>query len=120
MKFLLYFISFLMLAVQSDTYFGKVINIIDGDIIILLAKDEKQIKVRLEGIDCPEMKQDFGSRAKQATSDLRFGKQVRVIKSGEDRYGRTLGYVYVGDVCVNRELLKLGLALHYKYFSKDT
>ena len=59
--------------------------------------------MRLDGIDCPETKQDFGTRAKQATSDLCFNKEVRIEKTGVDRYGRTLGFVYVGDACVNKE-----------------
>lgn len=41
------------------------------------------------------------------------------MKSGEDRYGRTLGFIFVGDVNVNKELLKNGLAWHYKYFNDD-
>jgi len=56
---------------------------------------------------------------KQAVSDLCFNKEVTIIKSGEDRYGRTLGFVFIGDVNVNKELLKKGLAWHYKHFNKD-
>jgi len=47
------------------------------------------VKIRLEEIDCPESNQDFGNRARQAVSDLCFGKEVVIQKSGEDRYGRT-------------------------------
>jgi endonuclease YncB( thermonuclease family) len=65
------------------------------------------------------MKQDFGTKAKQATSDLCFGKQVSIHKSGVDRYGRTLAYVYVGDTCINKELLKLGMAWHFKRYNGD-
>ena len=68
---------------------------------------------------CPESKQDYGERAKQATVKLCFGKEVTVKKSGEDVYKRTLAYIYVGDVCVNNELLKLGMAWHYKQYNKD-
>lgn len=77
------------------------------------------INVKFDTIDCPESSQDFGTRAKQATSDLCFNKEVKIEKTGEDRYGRTLGFVYVGDICVNKELLKQGMAWHYKYFNKD-
>lgn len=63
-------------------------------------------------IDYPEYKQDFGYKAKQATSDLCFGKEVRIEKSGEDQYGRILAFVYVGEICVNKELLRLGMAWH--------
>ncbi|KAF0236684.1 MAG: hypothetical protein FD181_2588 [Prolixibacteraceae bacterium] len=103
----------------STTFTGKVIKITDGDTIVVLTDDKEQIKIRLEGIDCPESSQDFGTKAKQATSELCFGKQVKIIKSGEDKYGRTLGYVLVGDVNVNEELLRLGMDWHYKQYNKD-
>lgn len=95
-----------------------VIKVSDGDTITVLV-DKQQIRVRLEGIDCPESHQPFGNRASQLTEKLVKGKTVTIVKSGEDQYGRTLGYVWVDDICVNRELLKAGLAWHYKYFNKD-
>lgn len=118
MKILTIFLSVFFLFF-NNTFTGKVIGVADGDTITVLTEKNKKIKVRLEGIDCPESNQDFGTQAKKATSDLCFGKQVKVVKTGEDKYGRTLGHVYVGDVCVNKELLKLGLAWQYKYFNKD-
>jgi micrococcal nuclease len=36
-----------------------------------------------------------------------------------DRYGRTLAYICVGDTCVNKELLKLGMAWHFKKYNND-
>jgi micrococcal nuclease len=109
----------LLLLTASTSFTGKVVKITDGDTIVVLIEGNQQVKIRLEGIDCPESNQDFGNRAKQAVSDLCFGKEVVIQKSGEDRYGRTLGYVFVGDVNVNKELLRQGLAWHYKYFNKD-
>ena len=100
---------------------GKVIGIQDGDSITLLLDNHVQLKVRLEGIDCPENNQDFGTKAKLFTSDLAFSKYVTVHKSGVDRYGRTLGYVILPDnTNLNEELLKAGLAWHFiKYNSSQ-
>jgi micrococcal nuclease len=67
-----------------------VIRVSDGDTITVLV-DKEQIRVRLEGIDCPESGQPFGNRATQLTQKLCAGKTVRIEKTGEDRYGRTLG-----------------------------
>ncbi len=117
MKTLLFFIA-TWLAV-SHSFLGKVIKITDGDTIIVITENQQQIKIRLDGIDCPESKQDFGTRAKQAVSDLCFGKQVKVVYSGKDRYGRILGTVYIGNKNINKELLRMGLAWHYKLFNKD-
>ena len=55
--------------------FGKVVSVSDGDTITVLV-DRQQIKVRLAEIDAPEKRQPFGSRAKQAMSELVFGKTV--------------------------------------------
>jgi micrococcal nuclease len=120
MLMLKYFVFFISIFHLSFTIFNaKVIGITDGDTIVVLTLDNQQVKIRLEGIDCPEMKQDFGTRAKQATSDLCYGKRVSIHKSGVDRYGRTLAYVYVGDTCINKELLRLGMAWHFKKYNGD-
>ena len=47
------------------------VGVSDGDTLTVL-KGRTQVKVRLHGIDAPETGQDFGSRAKQAASDLAF------------------------------------------------
>jgi micrococcal nuclease len=60
-------------APAGTVYWGKVVKIADGDTLVLLV-DEKQLKIRLSDIDTPERKQPFGTRAKQALSDLAFGK----------------------------------------------
>lgn len=109
----------LSILLSTSTFTAIVVGVTDGDTIVVLTGDKEQIKVRLEGIDCPEYKQDFGYKAKQATSNLCFNKEVRIEKSGVDQYGRTLAFVYVGDICVNKELLKLGMAWHYKHYNKD-
>lgn len=61
----------------------------DGDTIEVL-HNRKPERIRLTGIDCPEKKQAFGTRAKQATSSLSFGQQVTIQTTGKDWYGRTL------------------------------
>ena len=78
---------------------------------------------RLACIDCPERRQPFGKRAKQFTSLLAFGKQVRVHVIDWDRYGRAVGWVYVNDddgqeICVNRELVRAGLAWVYRRYCR--
>jgi len=79
----------------------------------------KSVKIRLEGIDCPEMGQDFGTKAKQFTSAFVFGKDVEVKEYYPDRYGRMVARVFEGGQDVSLELVKAGLAWHYKQYSKD-
>ncbi len=97
---------------------GKVIKITDGDTLTRLV-DSKQLRIRLSDIDTPERKQPFGSRAKQALSDLVFGKQARVVEVTVDRYGRIVGRVYMGETDVNRELVAQGFAWVYRKYSND-
>ena len=73
-------------AKQSGTFTGKVVAVLDGDTIEVMHGGRAE-KVRLNGIDCPEKDQAFGSRAKQFTSDLAFGQKVTVAVLDTDRYG---------------------------------
>jgi len=69
------------------------------------------IKVRLHGIDCPEIGQDFGSRAKAFASEIVFGQVVKVVPRETDRYGRTVADVILVDGRIlNHELVRAGLA----------
>ena len=112
--------AFLLMLFHFDTFYAKVVGVHDGDSITVLSSSNQQIKVRLEGIDCPELKQDYGQKAKQYTSSLCFQKQVRIETTGKDRYGRTLAFVYVGNTCINRELLKAGMAWHFKKYNSSS
>jgi len=63
----------------------------------------------LSGIDCPEKGQAYGNNAKQATSAFVFGRDVILQTHGQDKYGRTLGDVFLSDgTNVNQELVKQG------------
>ena len=103
-------------------YTGKVVGISDGDTLTLLVPDGtsfKQVKVRLGEIDTPESRQPYGERAKQALSDLAYNQQARVVVQDTDRYGRTVGRVYVGSVDVNAEMIRQGAAWAYRQYLKD-
>jgi len=97
---------------------GKVVSVTDGDTIKVL-KDGIQIKIRLAAIDCPEKGQPYGQAARKFTAKLVAGKIVKVWPTDTDRYGRTVAFVFVGSTDLNKELLKAGLAWHYKRYSRD-
>jgi len=115
------FLAVSLIALGKEILSGKVIKVTDGDTITILNADLKQIKIRLHGIDTPEEKQDFGTRAKQFTSTLAFGKTVSVKVLNKDRYGRSVGMVFLPDGrSLNKELLRAGLAWHFKQYDKST
>ncbi|NOR70859.1 MAG: nuclease [Methylomarinum sp.] len=104
---------------MAETLTGKVVGIADGDTLTLLTDDKRQVKIRLAEIDTPEKRQPYGKKAKQKLSELVFSKQIRVSVKDVDRYGRTIGRVYVGDLDVNAELVKQGAAWVYRKYSHD-
>jgi endonuclease YncB( thermonuclease family) len=99
----------------------QVTGIIDGDTIEVL-HNQRPERIRLSGIDCPEKGQAFGKRAKQAASDLAFGKEVTLQTHGYDKYKRTLADVILQDgTNANHELVKEGWCWWYrKYAPGDT
>ncbi len=101
------------------TFSGKCVSIADGDTISVM-KDGKEVKIRIDGIDCPEATQDFGAKAKEFTADLVFGKEVQVDIVDVDHYGRFVGRVFVDGKDLSVELVKAGLAWHYVQYSTDT
>lgn len=97
---------------------GTVVRISDGDTLTVLMSG-RQVKVRLAEIDCPEKRQPFGQRAKQSLSELVYGKQVQLEQQDHDRYGSVVGRVYAGDLDVNAEQIRRGMAWVYRKYNKD-
>lgn len=106
------------LALAADVS-CKVVGISDGDTFTCLAAGNMQVKVRMAEIDTPESKQPYGTRSRQALSDLVFGKQVTLRVQDTDRYGRTVARAYAGSIDVNAELVRQGAAWVYRQYSKD-
>jgi endonuclease YncB( thermonuclease family) len=105
-------------ARTGPTFSGEVVGVADGDTISVL-RDNQPVKVRLDGIDCPELGQAFGAAAKQFTSSLVLSRTVSVAVRDTDQYGRLVGRVYVGRQDVSLELVRAGYAWHYKRYSSD-
>lgn len=98
---------------------GRAVRIIDGDTFVLLMDNDFDTRVRLDGIDCPERRQAFSQRAKQTLSDLIFDQEIKVYYDKKDGFGRVLGEVYIGNVNVNHEMVRKGMAWHFVKYSDD-
>ena len=119
---LLFVLAAVVTTAQSAELTGKVVGVHDGDTLTLLVPDGasfKQVKVRLGEIDTPDSRQPYGERAKQTLSDLAYNKQARVVVQDTDKYGRTVGRIYVGGTNVNAEMVKRGAAWAYRQYLKD-
>jgi endonuclease YncB( thermonuclease family) len=103
----------------SKSVSGKVVKIADGDTITILDAQNVQHKIRLQGIDAPEHRQDFGEVSRENLAGLVFGKYVTIDYEKVDQYGRLVGKVWVdgNDECL--EQVKAGLAWHYKEYEKE-
>jgi len=100
-------------ALFAGTFSGKCVGIGDGDTISVM-RYGRAIKVRLEGIDCPELGQAFGTKAKRFTSAMVFRKTVDVREYDKDEYGRIVGRVYVEGKDLSLELVNAGLAWRFE------
>ena len=119
-------LTFLLLCVMTCASYGviagelrgNVVGISDGDTLKLLVGKET-VKVRLAEIDTPEKSQPWGNRAKQALGNKVFRKDVRVQVVTKDRYGRTVGHIWLGSRDINREMVREGHAWVYRRYMKD-
>ena len=120
MRVVVFALVLLSTPLVAAEFTGKVVGVDDGDTIDVL-HGRRPETVRLNGIDCPETGQAYGARAKEYTSRLVDGKDVRVIVEGRDSWGRTLAQVVTPDGTVlNRELVRVGLAWwYYSFAPKD-
>jgi micrococcal nuclease len=107
----------LVFATVSPVYAftGKCVGVTDGDTITVMHNGQGE-RIRLHGIDAPERGQDFGRKAKSFVSDLVFKKVVTIQPMDTDRYGRTVGMVFVDGLNVNREIVKAGYAWVYRNY----
>ncbi len=105
---------------SDNTISYQVIGVKDGDTIELLI-DNKPVVIRFAHIDCPEKKQPFGQKAKQFVSEMCFAKSISLIHNNEfDRNKRLIAEVILEDgTNLNKELVKKGLAWHFKRYSDD-
>jgi endonuclease YncB( thermonuclease family) len=118
---LILFALVLPASAQPQLLIGKVVSVSDGDTITILDKQKRQYKIRLEGIDAPEINQDYGSRAKRSLSDLVLGKTVTVRFYGKDPDRQMISGVHrlhdTMDIC--QEQINRGMAWFYREYATN-
>lgn len=95
------------------------VYVIDGDTITLQGK-----KIRLIGIDAPELEQQcfnnkIGLNARNALIKMIQNKNIECIGENKDKYGRLLARCYADGLYLNQELVKTGNALPYYKYSTE-
>lgn len=113
------FIACLGLSFSVMAFEGKVVGVSDGDTITALDNNKVQRKIKLAGIDAPEKGQEFGNSSKERLSDLVYGKTVNVPDRKLDRNGRTVSRVFFGNSDASLEMIKAGMAWHFKKYELE-
>jgi endonuclease YncB( thermonuclease family) len=92
---------------------------LDGDSITVAISTEKIISVELEGIDCPELEQDFGKDAQDFTKNFIYKKKVKVEIIAYDAESSVIGRVFLEDRDLSLALIEAGLAWYDKKSRSD-
>lgn len=135
-KIIIMFLSFLWImpvySSEKETIFLK--KCVDGDTAVFLINNEEK-KVRFLAIDTPETVhptkevEAYGKNASEYTCNRLTTAKTIEIECDEgstklDKYGRTLGWIYVDNSLIQEELIKIGYARvkyiygKYKYTDK--
>ena len=93
------------------------VSVHDGDSLRVKTANGTE-RIRLSGIDAPELEQPLGLQARSMTERLTLGQKVVLHEQGCDRYGRTVAEVInAHGVNVNQALVKTGMAWWYQDFA---
>ncbi len=109
----------LVAASPHAVFTARVVKVSDGDTLSVEIAGKDTHKVRLLWIDTPEHDQPYARESRQALVKLVSGREVRLESQGADSYGRLLARVFVGELDVNAELVRLGAAWVYRKYSDD-
>lgn len=114
---------------QSQTYMVVPGSVHDGD-TLRVANGTGELKIRLCGIDAPEIEQSMGVEARDHLSSLidKGDGTVIVVPVEQDRYGRTVAELYVKptagqgyqageEIGLNAQMVADGFAHHYARYS---
>ena len=121
------FYFFIFFFIFTYSAYGEIISgkakVIDGDTISINSS-----KIRLHGIDAPELDQkclyekkqwSCGQDSKYFLKNLIYKNILNCKTKGKDKYKRYIAVCYLEDININQELVKSGWAIAYKYYSKD-
>ncbi|KAL0919556.1 hypothetical protein M5K25_011656 [Dendrobium thyrsiflorum] len=78
----------------------------------------RKYRIRLRGVDAPEVGMAYGEEAKQVLVKMIQGKCLKIHVYNEDKYGRSVGDVYCNDIFIQEQLLKRGCVWHYVAYDR--
>lgn len=112
MRFIVALLALVALNVQAESFEAKVLAVMDGDTVFVKSGPFKA-KLRLVNIDAPEKDQPFGKESQESLQSLIGGKVIHVESKAVDKFGRTIAVISIGDINVNEEQVRRGMAWAY-------
>lgn len=94
---------------DEGVLFGPLVRVVDGDTLDVKIQGAT-LRFRLAGVDAPEMSQPFGGIAQSKLAGLIGGQPCVLVYEEGDMYGRLVAHLWIGDVYVNAEMVKRGMA----------
>jgi len=95
-------------------------RVADGDTLTALTDNATRLRIRLAGIDAPELSrgaapgQPYGAEAHRLLERLVGNRSVRVESFGPDAYRRLLAVLWAGEMNINLVMVRTGLAEIYR------
>lgn len=117
-----YFFSLLLLFTVSlaHAWPGMVVRVSDGDSITVRTDAGVSRKLRLYGVDSPEINQDWGRQARQVAFTHAINRIVEVMPVYKDKYKRTVAIVVLPDGRILQEvMLDAGMAWVYDRYCQE-
>ena len=103
---------------DEDVLFGRVVSVTDGD--TFKARIQGAVMgFRMSDIDAPELDQRYGPESRDLLSAALLGKDVVMLRTTADAYGRLVVHVWIANLHVNRELVAQGAAWFYAEHAND-
>jgi micrococcal nuclease len=114
-RLFVFVVAVLIMAVCQREYL--VTEVIDGDTFELSTGE----RVRIIGINTPEMSEPGGDIAKDVATEMLLGRKVRLVRDvrNKDDYDRLLRYVFIGPKFINAEMVRMGYA-ESRFYPPDT
>lgn len=109
-RWLLLLTALVVPSAFARTISGTVVNVIDGDTLVVQDEAKKKHTVRLAEIDAPERRQPFWRESAAALARLCFKKEAKVEWSERDEKKRVIGYVTCDGKEANAEQVRRGMA----------
>jgi len=108
------------ILIAQESFYARVVKVSDGDTFTVLEKSGRKTKIRLYGVDAPELKQEYGMEAKKFTETILLNKNVKVEIKDKDIYGRVVADIYLGNLHFNKEIVRTGNSWYFRRYLKNS